>query len=213
MNLELGVRLSAFNGRLFADANIYLLLVEDLLVTERLSEDIFYGKNAGKTRHMGVEGSASLRLNENSHTLLPQTQLDVSLAFADNRFTDFTDEGNDYTGNALPGVPATVFFTGATFFYPFGLYTTIQYKHTGSQYLDDGNTGSYGAYDLVYLKLGYRLGGKRWSTDIHFGIQNLFNRHYASMLLVNAPSFGSYSPRYYYPGLPRNFYAGLSIDF
>jgi iron complex outermembrane recepter protein len=212
VNMELGTRISAYKGKLFADANIYLLLVNDLLVTERESEDIFYGRNAGKTRHIGVEASASFRLNEKSASLLPQTLLDLSLSIADNRFTDFTDEGMEYTGNLLPGIPSVRFFAGASFTWFFGLYGHIQYSFTGRQYLDDGNTGIYNAYHLAHLKLGYKLPGHKLQPNFYFGIQNLFNTHYASMLLVNAPSFGS-APRYYYPGQPLSFYTGITINF
>ena len=33
------------------------------------------------------------------------------------------------------------------------------------------------------------------------------------MLLINASSFGGAPPRYFYPGLPRNYYSGLSIKY
>ena len=45
------------------------------------------------------------------------------------------------------------------------------------------------------------------------GIRNLFDAHYASMILINAPSFGGQPPRYYYPGTPRYFYLGLRFAF
>ncbi len=213
INMETGTRLSFFGGKLFADATVYLLLVENLLVTERESEDVFYGRNAGKTRHMGFEVSSRMHLNEKSVSLLPQTRLELSFTLANNQFTNFIDEGIDYTGNALPGIPTTHFFAGASFSYRIGLYAHIQYIYTGMQYLDDGNTASYSAYNLAHLKLGYKLGGKRLHTDFYFGIQNLINTHYASGLLINAPSFRGAAPRYYYPGMPRNFYLGASVLF
>ncbi|MBN1118573.1 MAG: TonB-dependent receptor plug domain-containing protein [Bacteroidales bacterium] len=213
VNMELGTRMSAFNGKLFADANVYLLLVDDLLVTERESEAVFYGRNAGKTNHMGVEVSACLRLKEKNTNMLPQTRLDVSMTLTNNYFTDFTDEGIDYAGNSLPGVPSVQLFSGASFSYPFGFYTYIHHSYTGRQYLDDGNTGSNEAYNLVNLKFGYKPPGKKIRPDFYFGIQNLFDTHYASMLLVNAPAFGDAAPRYYYPGQPRSFYAGVTLNF
>lgn len=213
LNMELGSRLSAFKGKLYADANVYLFLVKDLLVTERESEAIFYGRNAGKTRHLGFEASTRMRLNERSTSLLPQTRLDISFTLVDNRFTDFTDDGINYTSNALPGIPVTGFFAGASFFYAFGMHAHLQYRYTGKQYLDDGNTGIYEAYNLMHLKIGYKRSGENLQSDFYFGVQNLFDTHYASMLLVNAPSFGSNAPRYYYPGQPRSFYVGFVVSF
>jgi iron complex outermembrane receptor protein len=33
------------------------------------------------------------------------------------------------------------------------------------------------------------------------------------MMIVNAKGFGGSEPRYYYPGLPRNFFMGLQYRF
>jgi iron complex outermembrane receptor protein len=48
-----------------------------------------------------------------------------------------------------------------------------------------------------------------FTMELKAGVQNIFDVHYASMLAVNAPSFGGRAPRYYYPGNPRNFYVTL----
>ena len=47
--------------------------------------------------------------------------------------------------------------------------------------------------------------------QLYAGIRNLFNEKYASMILVNAQALGGNAPRYYYPGEPVNFYAGMKI--
>jgi iron complex outermembrane receptor protein len=214
ITMEVGTRLSALGGNLFADAGIYLMLIDDLLVTERPGEDIFTGKNAGKTRHMGFEFQSELRLNPKTPSLWPQTRLNLSLTLSSNTFTDFTDDGNDHTGRSLPGVPAGTLYAGATFTSRAGLYAHLSYNHTGSQYLDDANTLTYPAYSIAHLKLGYRFTTRRgMSPELWLGIQNLFDRHYASMLLVNATGFGANAPRYYYPGQPRSFYAGVMVGF
>ncbi|MCF8359782.1 MAG: TonB-dependent receptor [Prolixibacteraceae bacterium] len=49
------------------------------------------------------------------------------------------------------------------------------------------------------------------SFEFKAGINNVLNQHYASMILVNAPSYGGSAPRYYYPGMPRNFFFSLFI--
>jgi iron complex outermembrane receptor protein len=46
---------------------------------------------------------------------------------------------------------------------------------------------------------------------VALGINNVFNQSHASMILINAPSFGGTPPRYYYPGMPRNFYLTLLL--
>jgi iron complex outermembrane receptor protein len=214
INLETGIRINAFKNRLYTDVSAYILFVDNLLVTERLSEDIFTGKNAGKTRHMGFEFQSTWQINHKPLFLIPAARLNLSMSASDNQFTHFADNETVFDGNKLPGIPAFNLFTDIAFTFKSGIYSHFQFIHSGRQFLNDGNTIDYHAYSLCNLKLGYLLKSKRhFSSDFYFGTQNLFNNHYASMLLVNAPSLGGSAPRYYYPGLPRNFYAGISVNF
>jgi len=54
---------------------------------------------------------------------------------------------------------------------------------------------------------------KMRTLGIYFGINNISDNHYASMLVVNAIGFGNNEPRYYYPGLPGNIYGGVQLMF
>jgi iron complex outermembrane receptor protein len=47
---------------------------------------------------------------------------------------------------------------------------------------------------------------------ISSGINNLLNKKYASGIVINAKGFGGGQPRYYYPGLPRNYFISLNIN-
>lgn len=81
--------------------------------------------------------------------------------------------------------------------------------------MNDANTQLYPGYQLVHFQLAWILEPARFplTMELYGGIRNLFDRHYASMILVNAPSFGGSAPRYYYPGLPRELYLGFRITF
>ena len=61
-------------------------------------------------------------------------------------------------------------------------------------------------------------GGALWIGQINkinmiitTGIKNLLNEKYASMILINAQGFNGNKPRYYYPGLPRNYFISLNL--
>ena len=41
---------------------------------------------------------------------------------------------------------------------------------------------------------------------------NIFDVKYASGVVINARGFGGRDPRYYYPGLPRNYFISLSFS-
>jgi len=92
------------------------------------------------------------------------------------------------------------------------VFTHLQY--IGDQYLNDANSLKYEGYFLIDLKMSTQFQIKKVGTfNIYAGINNLTNTHYASMLVVNAIGFGNNEPRYYYPGLPRNVYAGIQFKF
>lgn len=213
-NFELGIRVNAFDNNLFIDVCTYLILVDNLLVTERISEDVFTGKNAGSTIHSGFELTTVTLFNKKEYYHLPSVKFNLGLSISKNTFKDFINNSISYNGNTLPGVPNFNFSSSFEFNYSSGIYFNIKNQYTGKQYLDDGNTGSYSSYHLVYLKAGYKKKMKGYqSIAFYVGINNAFDEKYASMILVNAPSFGAAAPRYYYPGKPRYYFGGISLTF
>ena len=82
----------------------------------------------------------------------------------------------------------------------------------GKQYLADDNEGIYRAYQTLDWNISYtRELSSNFGLSIDLGINNIFNQSHASMILINTPSFGGAPPRYYYPGMHRNFYFTLSL--
>lgn len=211
INAEIGIRYESKNRHVFADVGFYRLWARNLLVTKRETEDIFYGANAGKTRHTGLEATTTVHLQD-AKSRYP-VSLNISYNYIHAAFTDFEDDGEDYSGNSLPGIPRQNLWLSATVNSKPGFYLMPQFQHTGRQYLNDANEGENPAFNLLHLKAGYTAKPGKWNLDLAFGIRNLTNTHYASMLLVNAPSFGANPPRYYYPGAPRNYFLSLKIGF
>lgn len=213
MHYEIGSRLNFFNKAFEIDAAIYWIELNNLLVTKRISEDVFTGINAGKTRHLGFELLLKNRIF--SFSSFPGgLNSTFSYTFSKNRFVDFVDDGNTYNGNDLPGIPDQYMQLQLSW-YPLKMlevFTHLQY--TGDQYLNDANSLNYEGYFLIDTKVATHLPVKKLGTcNIYAGINNLTNTHYASMLVVNAIGFGNNEPRYYYPGLPRHAYAGIQIRF
>jgi len=211
INLELGIRYRSLNNRLFMDACIYNIWVNNLLVTRRESEEVFYGDNAGKTQHSGFEFSSKVQMISENRKFPISINVNYNLIRA--VFTDFVDDGQDYTNHTLPGIPHQNIWTSLDVSSTFGASMSIQYQFVGNQYLNDANSEIYGAYQLLHLKMAYTLNVKSFTMDFTTGVRNIFNEHYAAMVLVNAPSFGGSNPRYYYPGMPRNYFLSLGFSF
>jgi iron complex outermembrane receptor protein len=210
INAEAGIRYQSKNNRIFADAGVFGMNVSNMLVTKRETEEIFYGANAGKTLHRGIEFNSLIWLYERGR-LFP-VSLNINYAYIKATFTDYTDDGIDYSGNNLPGIPRENIFLLARVESPWGVSLTPIYQFTDQQFMDDANTQTYDYFQVMHLKLSYEMKIKKAHLDITLGIRNVLNEHYASMILVNAPSFGGAMPRYYYPGMPRNYTISVMLS-
>lgn len=210
---ELGARLLLFNKTMEIDGTLYWIELNNLLVTKRITEDIFTGINAGKTRHRGVE--VAMRNKIFSYNQFPgRLSSNFSYTFSKNLFIDFASDDEVYDGNILPGIPS---YTAHLSFQwnPIPTMTVdAQFQSIGKQYLDDANTISESSYFFSNLKLSNIFQTFKNSTlSLYVGVNNITNAHYASMVIVNAKAFGTAEPRYYYPGLPRHAYMGINWSF
>jgi len=213
-NLELGNRGLLFAGQLQYELAVYSILLRDLLVTERISEDIFYGINAGKARNTGLELLVNGSLYPEAHPSRLNATLGIAYNLSDNRFMDFVDDGADYSGNTLPGIPVQELAGELTGSFA-EIQVSLQHRYTGQQWINDANDQVYEGYHLTNLRLSWNLwfASSPFHLTWHAGIRNLFNVAHASMILINAPSFGGSSPRYYYPGSPRQFSFGIRLTY
>jgi iron complex outermembrane receptor protein len=213
INYEIGSKGMIIRNKLFYDINLFTMHINDLIVAQRIDEDEFIGINAGKTVNNGLE----VTLNYN---FLPDNAVNkeltgfITYTLADYNFKEFVEAGNDYSGNELTGIPGNVFNAGIAFKIPVGLYGNLNYQFVDEMPMRDDNSVYSDPYQLMNLKLGYsRSISNHFEIDCNGILNNIFNEKYASMISVNAASFGGNLPRYYYPGLPTNFFLGVGITY
>lgn len=215
-NLELGLRGKLLERRWFYDLALYRMVVQDLLVAQRVAEDTWIGRNAGESLHLGLELENQWIIRKQSAqsgSFLPEISLRNTITWNDFLFTDFVDRGVDYSGNKLPGVPDYMVFVGLFMRSAPGVYLMPSFNYVGPVTMNDANSKSTKSYSLVDLTLGYHYGTSQGlRLELFAKVHNLLDQRYSSMILVNAPSFGGASPRYYYPGLPSHFTFGLRLQ-
>jgi len=210
-NYEIGFKANWLNNKLYTEINAYQIEIENLLVAQRVAEDQYVGVNAGKTSHRGLEFLANYRFD-----LTQKISLNPFFNGAVNRFEfrTFINENDNFSGNKLPGVPDYTLNYGLDVKTTFGVNLYVNARNVGPIYLNDSNTGRTDSYQLVNLKAAYKLAiFSGAEAHFYFGINNIFEEKYASSILTNAVGFGGKSPRYYYPGNPRNFYGGLQLQY
>lgn len=209
-NYEFGIKSKPWQ-RFSCLLSFHSMQVRNLLVARRTGLGEYVGINAGETRHNGLE----FELGYDDHFSKKwDFSAQMSYTFFDYRFTEFVDDTEDYSGNELTGTPSHLFHLSFFIKEEKGFYGNAQFRFVDAMPLRDDNSVYSEAYTLLNAKVGYLLEPfKKIKLDLFLGVNNILNERYASMHQINASSFGGGAPRYYYPGLPTHFYAGIKVSF
>ncbi|WP_422349342.1 TonB-dependent receptor family protein [Flagellimonas sp.] len=211
MNYELGGKLTFLKPKLYFNFALYRMNINNLLVAQRTGEDQFIGRNAGETRHQGLELDAKYVL-----PLCEGLQLSpyISYTLNDHSFVDFVDEDNDYSGNPLTGVPKHRISSGLDLQHANGLQLNLTHQFVDEIPLRDSNSLNSESFNVLHAKLAYQTSlSNHLSLGLNAGVNNLFDTNYAQSVLINASSFGGAPPRYFYPGNGRNVYGGVRLGY
>lgn len=207
-NREMGFKRGSSKSNV--ELSFYSMDIRNLLVTRRTAEDIVFGVNAGRTLHNGIEASF-----ENLLISRKQTQVTTSLTYSlsDFVFKNFVDDGADFSGNELTGVPKNqlnISIAQETKWF----FSGLSYQYVDAIPITDDNAIFSNKYQLLNFYTGANLSvGEKWSGQLMLRLNNVLDERYASMLSINAGAFGSAEPRYYYPGLPLHYQASLAITY
>jgi iron complex outermembrane receptor protein len=200
-NREVGVK-GQLNPRNQYTLALFDVSVKDELVPFELPGQpgrSFY-RNAGKSSRKGVElGFASK----------PIDGLELTLAYthANFKFDRFIDDdGNDFSGNRIPGLPRSVVHGGVLWRHASGFFSGLDALHVSHRYVDNANMVSDGAYTLTDLRVGYAREQGPWRWSAFAGANNLLDEKYNANDRLNA-GFG----RYFEPAPGRNVYGGLEV--
>lgn len=211
INYELGTNLLLANKKLNLKVAVYQMDIKNLLVAQRVGEDQFIGKNAGRTKHQGLEIEANYRFKVNPDLALSPF---VSYTYNNHNFEEFIDGDNDYSDNPLTGVPKNKLTAGLQLKHSSGFYWNTTMQHIDEIPMNDASTLYSEAFTILNTKLGYR---KEIARDLviglDVGINNISDEQYAQSVLINAVGFGGAAPRYYYPGNARNYYGSLQLSY
>ncbi|CAM4171376.1 TonB-dependent receptor family protein [Zobellia nedashkovskayae] len=209
INYELGGQFNFFNKKLHVDLAVYRMNIENLLVDQRIGEDQYIGKNAGSTKHQGIDLELSYTI-----ALTPNLQMRpfINYTLSDFSFVEFIDGENDFSGNPLTGVPKNRLNSGLQMQMNNGFYWNTTHQYVDKISLTDANTLYSDAFNVLNTKIGYKKQlSTRFTIGLNLGINNIFDTEYAQSVLINATGFGGSEPRYYYPGNGRNWYGSLKL--
>ncbi len=208
---ELGSVLTLWNKKLNLGISLYQMDITDLLVAERIDEDLFIGRNAGETKHQGIELDASYSGNlAQNWYVIPR----ISYSYSNHTFVDFLDGDNDFSGNNLAGVPRHRINSGITVRNASGIVFNLTHQFVDEIPLTDANTLFSESFNVFNAQLRYRTQVlDKFHIGLNAGVNNLFNTNFAQSVLVNAVGFGGNQPRFFFPGNGINYFAGVQLQY
>ncbi len=210
-NFELGGQFALLRKHLSLNFALYRMNIKNLLVAQRVGEDQFIGRNAGETRHQGLELDAKYALQLCKQLVLSPY---LSYTLSDHSFVDFVDGDDNFSGNPLTGVPKHRISSGVDLRHSNGLQLNLTHQFVDEIPLTDANSLTSDSFNVFNAKLGFQTSlSSHFSLGLNAGINNLFDTNYAQSVLINASSFGGALPRYFYPGNGRNYYGGFKLSY
>jgi iron complex outermembrane receptor protein len=201
-NFEVGYKVGKENR--FFEVSVFEIDLKDELIPFELAAfpDRNFYSNAGSSSRTGLETAFSWR---NQRGL----SIDASLTLSDFEFDDFIDDnGNDFSGNSLPGLPEKFGYLGVGYASESGFSGMLEVIYSGDLYANNANSVEVSNYAVANLRLGFDVDRGKWLFRTFAGINNLFDENYNNNIRINA--FGS---RYYEPAPGRHFYVGVTANY
>jgi iron complex outermembrane receptor protein len=200
---EVGAR-GNLDGRLAYGVAVFQADVRDALIPYEIAAPRFFYRNAGSTRHRGVELSGDLSVTRG-------VSLNVAWTYSNYRFRhySFTDTVTHVLdGRALTGIPKHWLHLAAQV-QPAavrGVWAEIEQTYSSGYLVSDTSNTSTSAWWGTNVRVGWdgKAGGMRLAPFV--GINNAFNHRYVSSVVINAAR-----GRFYEPAPGRNVYVGLSV--
>ncbi len=203
-NYSVGLRGTLAEGVFGYDLTLYHTDIANMVVgVDRdegnpLVDRVFV--NAGEVQGQGLEASFYVKPND-------MLRFDAAYTYAVNKYTDFVDQGTDYSGNYVADSPLHHLNARVTVTPIAGLDVELEVDHISEFYTSNANNDPNGKYQrpaLWHLKVDYEDGPWTFWGQV----RNLTDVKYA-----DGVSHSSYSGRKYTPGEARSFTVGTRYKF
>lgn len=209
LNYEAGIKGDIIKNKLFADISYYVFGLSNTIVVRRDVSGGDYFVNAGKTRQQGFEAAINYLPVSNSNKFIRKVNLWANYTSIHARFVNYEQGILKYDGNKLTGAPPDVFVFGADINTDIGIYTNLTYSYTNQIPLNDANTFYANAYNLFFVRLGYKVNfSKSIAADLFISYNKSFNNPYSLGNDLNATG-----NRYYNPSAPESVSGGIRVKF
>lgn len=201
--VEAGMQ-SVVGGRVRADLSLFRARVRDELVPFDVpnapGRRAF--RNAGRTSRSGVEASIAVQAG--------LVETGIAYTYSHFRFDSYSSASANFAGNVIPGIPRNQLQSYGTLRHR-GWFATADVTASSRVSANDAATVFASGYTTWGLRGGYaadllRGSARRLAIEPTVGVDNLFDRRFASSVVVNATRGRSFEP-----GTARRVYVGARL--
>lgn len=208
-HFEMGVRASLFKDALLITLNGYLTKIDNAIIEQPDSLGFSTFDNSGSIHMRGVESTISLLQEHRPQQWVSDFSLDFSLGVQVYSFENLVIGNEDFSGNAVPGVPLLTLGGAMDVTLIDRFSTRISYRHFDPVSLNYAETHFSESYGLLDVRLSYEVSViNRLVFNVYFGVENLLDEKYSSFFRLNANN-----GKYYNPQAGQTVYSGLKITF
>ncbi len=207
-NFEIGIKGNLLKNKLQFDVALYHFTLNNAIVRRNNLVGAEYFVNAGSTLQKGIEATLNYVVFSNDHNFFTSLKLSSSNSFQPYKFTNYIVGINNFSNNALTGVPKinTVSTLDVTIKNKFSIFVILNY--TDKIPLTDANDAFANNYRLLQIKMNYFFKIQNAKLNLFFAIDNALNELYSLGNDINAAG-----KRFYNPAPARNFLTGINIRF
>jgi iron complex outermembrane receptor protein len=195
---EVGYKGARLNGLIY-DVALFTIITEDELIPFQVpgaQQGRQFFRNAGQTTRRGIEGSVA--------GVAGPVSLGMTGTWLRYVYDEFVVAGTSFNDNRVPGVAPVTLSAFVNHRSRWGM-VALEGTRVGRVAANNANTAWADAYTLVNARFAYRA-PTRLALEPAIGVDNIFDRTYASNVVVNAAA-----GRFYEPGAGRTFWFGVRM--
>ena len=132
--------------------------------------------------------------------------INVSYSTGKYIFKEFVDNGSNFSGNNIPGIPNDILTLSLEYKTKNELLLNLNFKSIGDIYANNSNTVVINDSNTLNIKIGKEFQLSKTSIYPFFIINNIFENNYYDNIRINA--FGG---RYYEPAPKRTIFGGIKF--
>jgi len=205
-NYEIGVRTAFDGGKGKVNAALYRLDGKDEQVSFQIAVGNSEPRNAGKTRHTGIELGVSYAPD-------PQWEGRLATTYAEHEYLDYdTSATLSYDGKLIKGAPKNITNAELAWKPAKGARIGLEAQYLGNYWMNDANTVEYPGHTLLNLRAAYAV--TAW--DVWFKVMNVADKKFSHSASSSYSGVGTYNPdtqNSYTPGDPRTYWLGVAYRF